>query len=90
MLDKFLKEFNNKINEDEKKEPLEPLYKKYFEGTKNLKNNFNISDMKIENGCRKFKSINNIGYDEVFLSEKKKYLHLLVPKFHSFFLLIIG
>ena len=85
MLDKFLKEFSNKIVGDEKRESFEPLYKKYFEGTKNLKNNFNIPDMTIENCCMKFKSINNIGYDEVFLSEKQKVFASISPKISFLF-----
>ena len=54
-LEKF---FNEQINlqNEVNQESSEPLYKKYFEGTKNLKNNFNDSDMKIINGCRTFKS----------------------------------
>ena len=39
-----------------KEDTSEPLYRKFFTGTKNLKNNFNDIEMKITNGFRQFKS----------------------------------
>ena len=74
MEDDIFKYFDNNKNEieEEIKEPSEPLYKKYFNGTKNLKNNFNNPELNIINGCRKFKSNISEGYDEVFLTDKQK------------------
>ena len=79
-IEEFFKEQINIQNEVDQ-ESSEEYYKKYFEGTKNLKNNFNDPEMKIINGCRKFKSnINNSGYDEIFLNEKQKIFACISPQ----------
>lgn len=71
MEENIFKYFENNFIE-ETKEPSEQIYKKYFIGTKNLKNNFNNPELKIINGCRKYKSNMSEGYDEVFLTDKEK------------------
>ncbi len=69
-----------------KEDTSEPLYRKFFTGTKNLKNNFNDIEMKITNGFRRFKSkINNSGYDEIFLTEKQKIFAGISPQISFIF-----
>ena len=59
---------------------------KYFEGTINLKNNFNHPELKIYENSRKFKSkINNSGYEEVFLTEDQKIFACLTPQISFIF-----
>ena len=69
-----------------KQETSEPLYKKFFIGTKNLKTNFNDNEMKISNGFRQFKSkINNSGYDEVFITQKQQIFACISPQISFIF-----
>ena len=68
----MFKFFKQNLIEEEIKEPSEHLYKRYLKGTKNLKNNFNNPELIIINGCRKFKSNEGEGYEEVFLTDKQK------------------
>ncbi len=69
-MDIFFKEiFEEEIKIIPKVE-IEPLYEKYFRGTKKLKGNFMNEELKIENNTRIFKSIEkDFGYDEIFVSD---------------------
>ncbi len=82
----FISKPNTTLINEFKDETTEPLYKKYFKGTKNLKNNFNDQEIKIANGSRHFKSgIGGSGYEEVFLTNKEKIFGCISPQISFIF-----
>lgn len=84
MLDDFFKDFYKEFPKEEDN-ITPPLYQKYFEGTKNLRNNYKDPELKITDGIRKFQSNKSLGYDEVFLNEKQKIFACISPQISFIF-----
>ena len=66
-----MNENNPPLNDNISQEPI--FYKKYFEGTKQLKDHFKDKELQIISNVRKFRSSKeNGGYDEIFVTEEER------------------
>ena len=66
-----MNENNSPQNDNISQEPI--LYKKYFDGTKQLKGHFKDKELQIISNVRKFRSSKeNGGYDEIFVTEEAR------------------